>query len=262
MPAAVQRKAIEASRQRLTLRVTCRMVPFMFSMMLVQARERRNSLGRPRRTTHRISSSPSRMVAAMPGHSLSSRRARLRISCSALAASSISQACRRAPGLRLLGQTLGNVAGLVNLAALDRRVLAKGAADRLGLGAVDDDQPHHRRIEAARDQVVEQRLNRGGVLGGPLDQPQRVLLARGVDARHQDQVLLDVQIWIANRSRGDRSVAIQSFSFALDRATNLRDTADFEVPSPLAEATSPSGRRTERRNRRVETLISIWFIAH
>jgi hypothetical protein len=47
----------------------------------------------------------------------------------------------------------------------------------------------------------------------------------------------------------------------LDRATNLRDTADFEVPSPLIEATSPSGRRTERRNRRVETLISIWFIA-
>jgi len=41
----------------------------------------------------------------------------------------------------------------------------------------------------------------------------------------------------------------------------LRDTADFEVPSPLIEVTSPSGRRTERRNRRVETLISIWFIA-
>src|SRR3954447_25267586 len=58
IPAAVQRKAIEASRQRFTLRVTCRMVPFMFSMMLVQARERRRSVGRPRRTTHRISSSP------------------------------------------------------------------------------------------------------------------------------------------------------------------------------------------------------------
>jgi hypothetical protein len=46
--------AQEPSRQRFTLRVTWRMVPFMFSMMLVQARERRNSLGR----THRISSSP------------------------------------------------------------------------------------------------------------------------------------------------------------------------------------------------------------
>jgi hypothetical protein len=70
--------AQEPSRQRFTLRLTCRIVPFMFSMMLVQARERRRSLGR----THRISSIPSRMVAAMPGHSLSSRR--FRISCSAL----------------------------------------------------------------------------------------------------------------------------------------------------------------------------------
>jgi hypothetical protein len=35
------------------------MVPFMFSMMLVQARERRKSVGR--RTTHRISSSPFEM---------------------------------------------------------------------------------------------------------------------------------------------------------------------------------------------------------
>jgi hypothetical protein len=35
------------------------MVPFMFSMMLVQARERRESVGR--RTTHRISSSPFEM---------------------------------------------------------------------------------------------------------------------------------------------------------------------------------------------------------
>jgi len=85
----------------------------------------------------------------------------------------------------------------VNLTALDRRVPAKGAADRLGqrLGAVDDEQPHHRRVEAAFDQVVEQRLNRGGIFGGSLDQSQRVLLAHGVDAdrRHQDQVLLDVQ---------------------------------------------------------------------
>src|SRR3954452_4209434 len=69
-------------------------------------------------------------------------------------------------------------------------------------------------------------------------------------------------MWIASRSRDDRSLASQSFSFALDSATNLRDAAVLEVPSPLAEVTSPSGRRTERRNRRVKTLISIWFIAH
>jgi hypothetical protein len=118
--------------------------------------------------------------------------------------------------------------------------------DRLGQGAVDDEQPHHRRIKAAFDEVVEQRLNRGGILGGPLD--QRVLLARGVNARDQDQVLLDVQIWIASRSRDDRPA-----SPSVSRSTGPRTTADFEVPSPLIEATSPSGRRTERRNRRVET---------
>src|SRR3954469_6900644 len=166
MPAAVQRKAIEASRQRFTLRVTCRIVPFMFSMMLVQASERRRSLGR--RTTHRISSIPSRMVAAMPGHSLSSRRARFRISCSALLHLPGLPESLAHTGLRLLGQTLGNVPGLVDLAALDRRVPAKGAADRLGLGlgAVDDEQPRYRRVEAALDSVVEQGPNRGGVFGG------------------------------------------------------------------------------------------------
>src|SRR3954467_7795967 len=44
MPAATHRKAIPASRQRLTLRVTRRMVPIMFSAMLVQASDRRSSL--------------------------------------------------------------------------------------------------------------------------------------------------------------------------------------------------------------------------
>ena len=50
------------SIQRLTLRVTWRTVPSAFSMMLVQASERRSSCGRPRRMTVRISSSPSRML--------------------------------------------------------------------------------------------------------------------------------------------------------------------------------------------------------
>jgi hypothetical protein len=58
MAAAVQRNAIEGELQRFTLRVTRRTVPIMFSMMLVQASERRSSAGRPSLLTVRISSNP------------------------------------------------------------------------------------------------------------------------------------------------------------------------------------------------------------
>src|SRR5207342_1508858 len=42
---------------------------------------------------------------------------------------------------------------------------------------------------------------------------------------------------------------------------NLREAADFETPDPGGAGTSPSGSRTARPNRRVDTLISIRFIA-
>src|SRR5215218_7328465 len=45
MAAAVQRSAMEASRQRFTLRQTRRTEPITFSRMLVQASDRRSSLG-------------------------------------------------------------------------------------------------------------------------------------------------------------------------------------------------------------------------
>src|SRR5450432_2738479 len=73
MAAAVQRKAIEDELQRFTLRVTRRTVPIIFSMMLVQASERRNSAGRPSLLTVRISSNPSRMLFETPGASRSRR---------------------------------------------------------------------------------------------------------------------------------------------------------------------------------------------
>src|SRR5437899_2840271 len=79
MAAAVQRKAIEADCQRFTFRLTWRTVPIIFSMMLVQASDRRSSVGRPRRLTVRISSNPSRMLLETPGASCSRRRARLRM---------------------------------------------------------------------------------------------------------------------------------------------------------------------------------------
>ena len=83
MAAAVQRSAIEGELQRFTLRVTRRTVPIIFSMMLVQASERRSSAGRPSLLTVRISSNPSRMLFETPGASRSRRWARLRISFSA-----------------------------------------------------------------------------------------------------------------------------------------------------------------------------------
>src|ERR1022692_2176233 len=89
MAATVQRKAIEDELQRFTLRVTRRTVPIIFSMMLVQASERRNCAGRPSLLTVRISSNPSRMLFETPGASRSRRWARLRISFSAFAASSL-----------------------------------------------------------------------------------------------------------------------------------------------------------------------------
>jgi hypothetical protein len=44
-------------------------------------------------------------------------------------------------GVQGFGNALGDVAGFVNLAALDRRVAAEGPADRLGqrLGPIDDE---------------------------------------------------------------------------------------------------------------------------
>ena len=62
--AAVQRIAIEAERHRFALRQTRRTVLIAFSIMLVQASERRSSFGNPSRVTVRISSMPSRIEPA------------------------------------------------------------------------------------------------------------------------------------------------------------------------------------------------------
>ena len=94
--AAVQRIAIEAERQRFTLRQTRRTVPITFSIMLVQASERRSSFGSPSRVTVRISSMPSRIEPDTPDQSRSRRWARLRSSFSASSASSSSHARRNA----------------------------------------------------------------------------------------------------------------------------------------------------------------------
>src|SRR6266545_2416455 len=69
-------------------------------------------------------------------------------------------------------------------------------------------------------------------------------------------------ICTTRRSSFDRSEAIHSFMRAAESATKWREAADFDTPLPASAGTSPSGNRTARWNLRVDTLISIRFIAH
>jgi hypothetical protein len=77
----------------------------------------------------------------------------------------------------------------MNLTALDRRVRPKGSADSLAqrLGAVNNKHAAHGGIEPAFDQIVDQRLDHGGVLGCALHQPERMVVAVGVDAERGDK---------------------------------------------------------------------------
>src|SRR3954453_15384069 len=97
------------------------------------------------------------------------------------------------------------------------RSAAASLRDRLGqgLGAVDDEQPDPCRVETAFDEVVEQGLDRGGVLGRPFDQTQRMLLAPPVNADRgdQDQFVADVQAVDLDRQQIEfRQVAGQPLS--------------------------------------------------
>jgi len=69
------------------------------------------------------------------------------------------------------GQVLDHVAGFVKLAPLDRRVGAEGATNDFAqrLSVVDDEQPADRRVEPARDQIINKRLHDSGILGRSSD---------------------------------------------------------------------------------------------
>jgi len=68
---------------------------------------------------------------------------------------------RSVGGVQRLRQPLHDIARLVDLTALDRRVTPEAAPDGLGerFRAVDDEQPRHCRIKPALDQIVDQRLD-------------------------------------------------------------------------------------------------------
>ena len=94
------------------------------------------------------------------------------------------------------GQPLQNVARLVNLATLDRRIASKGAADRLGqrLRAIDDEQASHGWIESTLDEIVDERLHRRRVFGRALDEAERMFVAVRVDPdrRDEEHIFVDV----------------------------------------------------------------------
>ena len=169
--------------------------------------------------------------------------------------------------MQRLGQPRDHVAGFMNLAALERRVGAEGATDDFAqrLGAIDDEQPADLGIKPPLDQVVDERLDDGGVLGCSFDQGERMFVAVSINAEGSDQhqIVADVQpvdlddqeVQLGQVRRHPRG---QPFCH---RATNRREAADFEVPSPAVTGRSPSGSRTARLSLRVDTLISIRFMA-
>ena len=98
---------------------------------------------------------------------------------------------RAQPGLTswpvALGQVVEHVAFLVPDAALHGR-LAEDVADRLAqrLGAVDHEQDALLGVEAALDEVGEQRGRDGRVLGRAFPEPERDLDALGGDPERDD----------------------------------------------------------------------------
>src|SRR4029450_8460932 len=98
--------------------------------------------------------------------------------------------CERSPDRRVqrLWQPLGHVASLMNLATLDRRVGTEGPPNDLAqrLGAVDDEQSADLRVEPALDQIVDQRLHDGGILGRRFDQGEWMFAAVGIDPERGD----------------------------------------------------------------------------
>jgi hypothetical protein len=110
------------------------------------------------------------------------------------------------------GQVIDHVAPLVLLAPLDQRPRSEDLDNALAqrLATVDHPQARALGIQAALDELAEQRAHHTRALGGALAQPQHVLVALRIDAqRHQDHPLLEVdavdhhhwQIQLVQRAR-------------------------------------------------------------
>src|ERR1700737_1110340 len=266
MAALAQRRAIEGERQYFTFRLTRRTVPMTFSMMFVQASERRSSGGSPSFVTVSISSSPSRIEAETPSQSFSRCRARLRRSVSA-GVGQLPGLPQHAPHLCMhrYRQAVHDVACFMYLTALNGHVASESRSDRLGesLRAVDDEKARQGGIEAAVDEIIDQRLHGRCVFCGALDQPKRV--CRRSHQRRSPPPGSCPRPCECRRSgspptRGRKNPAPSIPSVAPPTARQNAGRRPISTNQSRA-GTSPSGKRTERSNLRVETLISIWFMA-
>src|SRR5262245_43624228 len=129
MAVAVHRNAIRASRQRLTLRQTCRSTAIRLSIALVQPSERRSSFGRPNRITVSISSSPfedrsrdARSIMIEPTRQVAQNALGL---FGGRAVPGLTQHLLDA-GVQRRVKPLDDIASLVHLAALDQRKVTEG----------------------------------------------------------------------------------------------------------------------------------------
>ena len=239
---------------------TRRTVPIMFSIELVQASDRRSFAGSFRRLTVSISSSPSRMLAAIPGASWSSLRARLRSSRSALSASSSFQAWRSArrtdacTGLgsrsitlralwiwyRWIGVWAPKVRRMTLLSALAPSMM--NSRQTLGLS------PRSIRLSISAWTTAVFSVAPSTKPSGCLSTPRAATSTRSLPIC-RPSILDDQQVEIG------RVDAIHSASRSADSATNRREAADFEVPSPAMIGRSPSGSRKARLSLRVEHQV-------
>jgi hypothetical protein len=143
-----------------------------------------------------------------------------------------------------------HVALLVAHAALDRRVDAEHVAHGLAqrLGAVEDDEHALLCVEAALDEVGQQRRRHRGVLGRAVPKPERMLDAVGVDAERDDTAApleLDpvehehrqAQIAQGPRHEVDEVLARARDELAADGGLRLRARRALDVgPDRLARA--------------------------
>src|SRR5689334_5661597 len=144
--------------------------------------------------------------------------------------------------MQMFRQMVDHIAPFVLLAAMYERAGAKYLRDRAAqrLAAVDDPQPRGVGVEAALDQIRNERAHHARVLGAAFTNAQHVLACVCIEAQcDQHDAVFEVMpsiITTGRRTWSNRDASHCS-SRSLLNATKRRDTALFET----APADSPAG---------------------